>query len=352
VENVLYRFIAAALTILAVSVWPAGAGSQEAETESLFAGIELGMTATTDRKCSPDEYYLLGEPIFLTVHIASHSSTPIQFTFSPMLEGDLRVEYRTPSSLWREAKNPVLTPYVGGAAEEILPFQTVHHTVKLLYDRTEKPLLSYSDEDGVERVFTWPYLYFDQQSYFRLKVQTLGTVNGVVRAPMDQLIEIHVKTPEADSAEDKILRKMVARKSRLADLQRTSSSKENMPFFEETVREYPESRYAPHFIHVLARSYDPSTVEGFKKAAEGFQRIIDDYPDYPARQAAMWELAKIYSVFQKNDEAYQMMQQLLVENPELRGESESDDLLKLYAGPGMPYDSDFWMLGKQDEKPQ
>jgi len=106
----------------------------------------------------------------------------------------------------------------------------------------------------------------------------------------DSLV-IFVKTPEKD--EDRKALKEWEKAAFVMYYDPTRAPKKDIRIYENIVRKYPNSVYAPYALYFLAENY---RVRGrFKKAITLFRKLKTDYPEFPLNSLYEYNLACCYA---------------------------------------------------------
>jgi tetratricopeptide (TPR) repeat protein len=307
--------------------------------------VSFGLTLTTNRSGSED-CYVVGEPVYATLHLANLSSQPAYVHIRPALQADIQIEVETPFAPRRRVAAPLPRIVVPRGEDGLFPFETRDYVVKLFYDPQDRPLLSRAI-DGREEIISWPNLVFDLESYYRIYAQMAFEANlgmpAFVEAPFpDQIL---VRAPKPGSPEDLILGRLCQDKRRLEACQQLFAEPREREFFERAVADFPDTRYTPTFLYLLARSYTQLEGEELQRSIGYFQRLLKDYPDFPGIRSARIELGLTYAGIGMSDKAAAIARQLVEEDPGTLQRMGRASLIRKYVGfSRLEYDPMFWML--------
>lgn len=319
---------------LAILLFLTATARAQDQSVPLALGISLNRT----------DAHVVGEPVLLSLHLTNLSNQVLNLQTDPSLEADLRIQVRTPMTRsWTDVKNPLPGVTPPRSAFDLLPYQSRTFTTMLLYDRQNRNVPARG----------WPKLVFDEESWFRIHVQLSVNVNASMRAMLEGDLDVEVKAPLQNSPEDLILgtlllkrddqNRLIFQKNQMESYQGLEAiDTESRQFFERAVKEFPVNRYTPFFVYLLGRSYNPTIAGERPLAIAHFERLMNEFPDFPLTRRAIENLAEIYDQAGQSDRAYALVQGLL-NDPVTPGLS-SLRLGNKYVTPGMDYSPQFWML--------
>lgn len=335
--------------VAAFVLMTAVAGPAQAQEPGAESSIDLGLMITADRGYGKD--YLVGEPVLFTLSLTNYSAHRVSVAPAPFLGAGLRLTYQTPNTPVYEIKAPTAGYRPAPKAIKLAPFETVEYPVLAVYDVEDKLIMSVT-VNGKEENRSLHHLVFDHESAYRIWAELDVKINGAFDRTVTTRFpaEILVRVPRPDQIEGAILIREVSRKSIVQAVQDARALQGDVPFFEWAVSHYPESRFTPHFLYLLANTYNGFANAflqgGYRaKAIQTYERLIRDYPSYPLVDEAMQLLALAYDQDEQQDKAAEIMRRLAEKNPKMAAQRSDQDFFKKYLDTGgLDFPPELWML--------